>query len=450
MASSAQLPPIAGAAAGRRGSNGHKTPLDKGFGASGAGSGRRRMLHARSTGSTGSSPKKTLCASSTLRSSASTRNRTGLRSAAAGNVADAVLDPQSSKNSLRHNVCLELLVAGHVEAFDELFELTETHESGQQLSADERTLRTLQRNLSIAEAASRKGDDAQVIAARRRAAEHLEEGGNDAAAAHFRKSCMDLATRSSDAASKTNAWESLGLLAERRGHLTEAASAFDAMYDVAKADCLEQLAPACKHCARVGLKVSEQLAASGDRVGAIAAAQTASKHASDGSHADLQCKANFQLGCQLELDGQAQDAVTYLEKFIDSDGGAQNEQAHSVACAALARCHESLGDLETAVHFLTRLVSSSTARRVDGLLSSSCAQLGQICSKQGKQQEAGGWFEKALENTESPSRAQAIQVQAGLARAQSAQDTFLRAVLGNTPEDLQKLLQWKASGELPS
>lgn len=113
----------------------------------------------------------------------------------------------------RHRSCLELLVNGHVEAFSELFTLTQNNDA---LANDEASLVALQQDLAIAEHSHRSNDIATEYEARRRLAEQFEASGDVSTALHFRKSCLD-SSPAADKAQLVESYISLGKTLERHG-----------------------------------------------------------------------------------------------------------------------------------------------------------------------------------------------------------------------------------------
>ena len=89
--------------------------------------------------------------------------------------------------SIRRNVCLELLVAGQVEAFSELYAISEDTPA---LSENEDLLRSFQKQLSAAETADRSGNKSACFSARKSLAELSQRSGLAGISKHFWDSCF--------------------------------------------------------------------------------------------------------------------------------------------------------------------------------------------------------------------------------------------------------------------
>ena len=91
-------------------------------------------------------------------------------------------------DSVRRTVCLELLVAGNLLSYSELYHVTEANPT---LMDNEEQLRLMQKHLSAAEAAERKGDTIVAFNARRYLAEQFQNSGDVHVSQHFWNTCLD-------------------------------------------------------------------------------------------------------------------------------------------------------------------------------------------------------------------------------------------------------------------
>lgn len=175
----------------------------------------------------------------------------------------AIIEPSAARSTPRQRTCLELLVAGQVEAFSEVFHLTADHEAA--IAADKDALRTLKRNLAVAENGLRAGDHEAAYAARRRLAEHFTSTGELDIAADQRRKGLAVARASAVPALEADAQLSLGLLAEQQEQVAVAREAFEAFHRIANAEGLGgPLAPAsaATHLGRACFGMADEVSVS--------------------------------------------------------------------------------------------------------------------------------------------------------------------------------------------
>lgn len=128
---------------------------------------------------------------------------------------------RSSNNTQHHNTCLELLVAGHVTAFIELFDLTGRDPDKRNLADDSEKLGQLGLLLARRDNAVQAGERSKEHGALVQLADTFEDHGDLNTAKHFRDSALVSASKlgagAENASTLAVTHEKLALVLEKQG-----------------------------------------------------------------------------------------------------------------------------------------------------------------------------------------------------------------------------------------
>ena len=370
----------------------------------------------------------------------------------------AVLEPSVARASLRQRVCLDMLVQGQVEAFIELFDLTQADHDKTNLAKDKDAMRTLKRNLAVAEVALRDGDYATAYAARRRQAEDFASKGQTRNAALQREAALEVASGANEPALVADALLSRGLLQEKSGDHAGARASFEACHALATEHALEGgLAPAIIGAHLAGAcyaQAAEIEAETGDTHAAFDIFTHAIKLAESVNYVDLIRRLHYRLGRLCEAHGEAEAGVAHLEAYVSGKGHLEDEETgQAQACLGLARCYDRLGDLDTAVKYLEKMAGmiKTMPKPSTDLVIEMCERLGALLRRQDKHEQATQWFERAYDAAKSTdggndvSAMRRLQALVGISRASLLGNRFLGLVQSNTTASVGALLRWGGS-----
>lgn len=355
------------------------------------------------------------------------------------------LEPPCMDNSVRRGVCLELLISGHVNAFVELYQVSESAPGIQQSEAD---LRLLQRELSAAEQAARASNNGECFLARRRLAEAFQTAGSEDVSQHFWDSCLQYSKNLGDGGAQiAETYRAIGVKMEEEGNLVAANDAFENMYRISKNNNLaSELTQACRACSRVAIAIAAKSIEAGDHATGRQCLAAAGERATEGAHVDLLCIVAYYLGVAAEALGELEPAVKHLEEYLATPTE-EPAMLHN-ACMVLGRCHQALGDSVMAGQYYRRLADVSATEGNHEACADACMRLGHMLSAEGDHRGAVDWFSKshteALQTSDVTLQA-AVRVNFGLARARALMPSYTKATVRPEPAAVNRLLDWKST-----
>lgn len=354
------------------------------------------------------------------------------------------LEPNSNRNTPRHNACLDVLLGGNVEAFIELFGITSNGVTGQ--ADTEEDLHILKSNLTQAELATRQNDYETTYMSLKRIADHFEKTEQLSRCRHFRQKAQRAAEDLENLDRLAAAHNALGLVEEKLQDIEMAVACFEDMYNTNIRNQADVKA-ACHNLVRTKTKLAEQREAEQDITAAFTLLKSSLEYSLKLETAEHSAMCYYRLGRICEILGDADSAIQHLESYMALS---PTLSGRNLACMVLARCYERKGDLETVIVYLKKLVNSSREQKQKKLEMDTTAKLAKIYSKQGDDQQAIAWytiaFECAREVNDIP-RILELRVAVGMAKATALRGGYINNLTTNTTEAVTTMLKWSSCRE---
>lgn len=378
---------------------------------------------------------------------------------------------------LKQQLCVEALVAGHVNSFVDLFYLT--HRSDEDASKVEQMspeqLQAVKDNLTIAEVAHRRGDSEKVYEAYEHLASHFRGFSDYKTAIYFYEKCLDIADSLSDRRAIGDTQLQLGSTYEAMGDLQSSIRCYERHLTAATELGDEERIHRANQClVEVYRRYAEELdrkdepsdrkdgsetsrdfaSASSSSSGPLPASvlthkQTALTYYKKCQQAAHSCgdsrsegAATYRLGVVCALLGDKKQAVEYQTKYLELCRELNDQQGEGAACASLASAFQDLGDTKLAIRYLERFLELATKNKEQIAQARACAALGAIYSSQGQHDKAVPNFERSFEIARALNDRKlldAARINLGMARGNLSLAPFMDVVRDN----LAALLKWK-------
>lgn len=352
------------------------------------------------------------------------------------------LEPNSDRNTAQHNICVEILMGGHVEAFIEIFGVTSSN-----LDGDSREdLRIMENNLTQAEIASREGDYETVFMSYKRIGDHFEESNQLKRSRHFRLKAQHAAEALGNLDRLALAHNGLGLIEEKLGDTEMAVACFEDMYNASMKHNAD-ISVACHNLIRTKTRLAEEREETKDLESALTHLKSALEYAQKLDNPDHSSLCFYRLGRMSELLGDADSAIQYLESYMSLS---PTPKGRNLACMVLARCYERRGDLQTVIVYLEKLVTSSEELDQHSVTTDSAAKLGSIHGQIGNHADSIQWYTKAYSTSRKlndPARVLELRIALGQVRAGAMQQGFVKCLVQNSASDVNAVLRWKSYRE---
>eukprot|EP00879_Flechtneria_rotunda_P023098 GHRR01024417.1.p1 GENE.GHRR01024417.1~~GHRR01024417.1.p1 ORF type:complete len:501 (+),score=169.42 GHRR01024417.1:22-1524(+) len=312
----------------------------------------------------------------------------------------------------RKSLSVAMLVQGHPQAFVDFFMLSQPQLGS--TAADEtlpdhslqgaatsdmpiQSMVFLQEQLIRANAETIAGQHQQAFDAYRVLARHFTQQGMLEKAVFFWKKCLKVSINAAWGAGELEARCALGLMYESLGQPQLAMACHEQCLQVAVGlQRHEDAATAQAQLVQVYAQQAEQCSRAGD----LAAATNFYLKCHD---AALQCgdaasagAAAHHLGLIHQQKGQWQAAMEYQRSYMELARQAGDTAAEGRACVAYAECQQQLGQLAGAIQSLEAYLELSRSQDPRGS-ATACCKLGVLYHRQGKLEQAVGYFERFFE-----------------------------------------------------
>lgn len=366
------------------------------------------------------------------------------------------LQPQGSAEepvlSDKQSLCIDLLVAGHVNSFVDFFYLTHRAEdsgptpaaaASQPPPIAEHKLLQIQQLLTSAERAHRRGDSEAVYAAYESLAQGFHSAGDWRTAVYYYEKSLDLAESMEDLAQQCSANLNLGLTHDAMGDTAAAIRFHEKHLELARAlgsgprvqTANQQLVEAYRRYAEEHERKDDSHTAVLLYKRCLAAAQEAGDLRSEGL-------ATYRLGVACANLGDRNESIEYQQKYLHICKRIGDQLGEGAACAALAHSFKELGQTDLAVSYLEKYQAIAQRNKQSVAQAEACAALGSIHSNGGEHHQAVHCFEKTFDIARTVGDRKLIdsaRINLGMARGNLSLENYMGVVQGNLPA----LLNWK-------
>ncbi|KAJ3055939.1 Tetratricopeptide repeat protein 29 [Rhizophlyctis rosea] len=380
---------------------------------------------------------------------------------------------------LTQSIALDLLKEGYVRSYIDFFHMVIQPQQGT-LTFDAAMLQDFKLLLTAAEDSQRQGDRKEIYETRKHLAGYFEELNRNDTAVDYYREALDIASKIPEEPSyEVEAARNLGNVLEALNKTEEALTYYERSKLLSsQATNKDSTALASKAIVSVRMRIAEELERTSHLPEAITHYLQCIDIIESGSRDPLLLNdLRYRLGKAYQKSGRVEEAVKYLDTFLEKAREIGDKTKEGWAHAALAACHESLNNLPLAAESLqsfVHLTESDTSQKSSH--AQACNQLGMLYNRMGNFEQAVQYFERhyALtremagegdanksdgEGTEAPSGAKppmrrgsvgrtssvgTAQVQLGIARGHALMDRFLSLV--KDEKQLPALLKWKATG----
>lgn len=351
----------------------------------------------------------------------------------------------------KQSLCIDILVAGHVNSFVDFFYLT--HRAEEEVSnhssashpppIPDSKLGPIKSHLTSAERAHRRGDSEQVYESYEALAHDFHATQDYKTSIYFYEKCLDLAESMEDLAQQCNSNLNLGLTHDAMGDTAaairfhekhkEIASAMGAQSRIQTAN--QQLVEAYRRYAEEHERKDDNATAVLLYKRCLAAAQESNDLRSEGL-------ATYRLGVACAAMGDKNDSIEYQQKYLHICKRIGDQLGEGAACAALAHSFKEMGQTDLAVSYLEKYQSIAQRNKQSVAQAEACAALGSIHSASGDHHLAVNYFEKTFDIARTVGDRKLIdsaRINLGMARGNMSMSKYMGVVKDNLPA----LLNWK-------
>ncbi|KAJ3038294.1 WD repeat-containing protein 33 [Rhizophlyctis rosea] len=339
--------------------------------------------------------------------------------------------------------------------------------------------------LTAAEDSQRQGDRKEIYEARKHLAGYFQELNRSETAADYYREVLDIASKIPEEPSyEVEAARNLGTVLEQLDNADEALGFYERSRSLAQQiGNKDAQILASKAIVSVRMTIAEELERTNHLPEAISHYQQCVEII-ESSSADphLLNAVHYRLGKANQQMGHVEEAIKYLDTFLQKTREFGDQTKEGWAQAALAACYESMGNLSQAAECLQAfgdLTKSDASQKAAH--AQACNQLGMLYNRMGQFDQAVQCFERHYQLTcemakssdtedeegasatgeshQPPSTATGLsrprggssslgtaQVQLGVARGHALMGRFLNLV--KDEKNLLALLKWKATGIL--
>ncbi|XP_055369718.1 tetratricopeptide repeat protein 29 isoform X2 [Betta splendens] len=375
-------------------------------------------------------------------------------------------DVAQSRNSLMHSICVEMLRGGFHRSFSELFSLLSSEEAQRAaaepgsalslqapLAEQQDKLETIRLHLCRAEQAERTGSWSVACDQRLLLGLHFSAPEDLWLRLHFYHSCAD---REQGGRSRP-ATEARACMAElylQRGDLEQAKLQAEACLKQAEdGGWMDSAGQPLRLRARQALcRIYSRLAdappAASDHHQALTLLHRGHSMAAESEDKRLQGEAACRLGLAYQRAGDHGTARKLFSTYMQICGTVQDTDGLGEAYEAMARSHDSKGNVDEAVRCLEELADISRSNGMQHKLADACVSLGRIYYSLRQYTRAWESFLQGFAvacDVGDMALLQKAQVWAATARAHGTMRDHITDVEAATPVALQRLVAWKAT-----
>ncbi|KAL1503767.1 hypothetical protein AB1Y20_012235 [Prymnesium parvum] len=354
----------------------------------------------------------------------------------------------------KQNLCIDILVNGHVQAYVDFFYLTHRPESVHaadepstaQLGIPPAKLPFVKVQLAEAETARRRGDTGAVFTAYEQLAAFFTDLSDQRTAIYFWEKCLEISQLTSDVAGETKTTLALGVAHERSGDTVAAVRHYEKLLRLAQSSgdqsgeqhANERLVLAFQAIATEKEEAKESALALSYREKCLEASRACGDVAKES-------KAQFELGQAHEQLGDVdhlKKAVYHYEQHLALAETAGDTEAQGAACFALAHVHQRLQNGEASLQNLQKFSQLAQSSGKVSAQAEACCSLGVLYNQQGDYVSAVQYLERFFELARSVgdrSMLDKARTYLGIARGNSVLPSYTQVVTS----DLDALLKWK-------
>ncbi|KAM4807697.1 tetratricopeptide repeat protein 29 [Rhinophrynus dorsalis] len=374
------------------------------------------------------------------------------------------------QNSLKHNICIEMLRRGYHKSFSELFTVIQKwnalRDAGglgsaiwQQKPLEEQheKLDQLQHFLTRAEAAQRAGYHEEVYKNQLALAQYFKHLDDRWLSDHFFECCYQTAQKIKNDGGRKEAEShaNLGLVDEEHGQLEKAAEHYEAFYHLTVGRIWKDETGrshnslACENLWRIYTLLSDKMLENKDCQQAIKTLIKAFDMAREGGDKKLEGEAAYRLGLAHISSGNPETSIkvsTYLNTYMDISKALGDNVGLGKAYEAMAKALESQGKILESIEYLENFIEIAKSSNLWQSLAETCICLGEIFNGRGNYEKACHYFHQAYETAMSLGEIPLIeeaQVHYGIAKAHKMMLKISRFTEAADYVSIEYLLAWK-------
>ncbi|XP_026178772.1 tetratricopeptide repeat protein 29 [Mastacembelus armatus] len=368
------------------------------------------------------------------------------------------------RNSLKQNICVEMLQEGYHRSFSELFFLLHSDQDRRAaaepgsalrlqtpLEEQQGKLETMRLHLSQAEQAERIGSWSVVCEQRLILGQYFSAPEDLWLSFHFYHSCADR----EEGGCCRPAVEARACLADlylQQGDLEQARQKAELCFNQVDDGAWQDsdgwsLRVRVRHTLwRIYSRLSDAPLAAGDYNEALELLHKGYSMAAESEDKQIEGEANYQLGLAYQASGDHDAAKKFFSTSMQICGTRQDADGLGKAYKAMAKSLESEGNIDGTVRLLEELTDISRSNGLQYNLVDACLCLGNIFFTMGQYKRASESFLQGYEvacHVGDVALLQKAQALVASARAHALIGGYSADVAAATPTALQRLLAWK-------
>lgn len=371
------------------------------------------------------------------------------------------------RNSLKHNICVEMLRGGFHRSFSELFTLLQCWRESrlaagpgsalwlqQALEDQPHKLHTLHTYLTLGEAALRRGAWAEVYDSQVTLARFFGAPEDVWLSRHFYQASLRSSQRLRvDGGRKlAEANGHMGRVYMEQGQLDLSREHYECFYHQtagrrwAGPDGVSLHSLACQGLCSVYTQLAQRPLLAGEYRAAIHSLSKAFDMAREAGDKRIEGEAAYQVGLAYQHVGDQQTAKKFFNMYMEISSALGDADGLGKAYRASAKSLESEGKLAETVQYLEKFAEVSQNNDQPRNLEEACMCLGHLYTSRGQYEQGCVYLERAYQLTSDLGEVpllQWAQVVLGSARAHSMIRKYSLRVEAGLPSDLLYLTSWK-------
>lgn len=327
-----------------------------------------------------------------------------------------IIDTARFRNSIFHNLCVDMLKDGYHQAFQELFQLVQqdkarsaelelaSNMSPVLLEDEEGKLEFMRDQLTAAELARRNGQSEKVYQSYLTLARHFQEINDFWLSDYFFEASYTCTSeiRGDGRCREAEANWNLGLVCERQSNFLNAQKYFEEFYSLTEdkewksADGVLFHSASCACLKRCYIALSQHLPTE-DKEEVLKFLHKAYDMGKEGGDAKELGNVSYSLGQKYDFYGDQDTAVTYYNEYLEMCEAQNDDLGIGRACQALATARERSGDIDGAVEDLKKFLRVSERANDIESMQAACSDLGSVFNSMGKYEQASKYLRRAFE-----------------------------------------------------
>lgn len=327
-----------------------------------------------------------------------------------------IIDTARFRNSIFHNLCVDMLKDGYHQAFQELFQLVQQDKARSAelelasnmrpalLEDEEGKLEFMRDHLTTAELSRRNGQSEKVYQEYLTLARHFQEMNDFWLSDYFFQASYSCTSeiRGDGRRREAEANWNLGLVHERQSDFAKAQTYFEEFYSLSEdkewksEDGTMFHSAACACLKRCYMALSQDLP-SEEKEKVLAFLHKAYAMGKEGGDAKELGNVSFALGQKYDFYSEQDQAVKYYNEYLEMCESLNDDLGVGRACQALATARERSGDTEGAVEDLKKFLRVSERAGDIESTQAACSDLGTLFNSTGKYEQASKYLRRAFE-----------------------------------------------------